>query len=59
VSETRTGTGPRSVTHTYDAVGNRTQRVRNGTPTRLPTTSTTGSSPPAPQPTRGMRTATW
>ncbi|MCC7114261.1 MAG: PASTA domain-containing protein [Burkholderiales bacterium] len=33
VSETRTGTGSRSVSHAYDAVGNRTQRVRDGTPT--------------------------
>ncbi len=33
VSETRTGTGPRTVTHAYDAAGNRTGRVRDGTPT--------------------------
>ena len=32
-SETRTGTNPYSITHAYDAAGNRVQRVRDGTPT--------------------------
>ena len=32
ISETRTGGNPYSSTHAYDAVGNRTQSVRNGAP---------------------------
>jgi RHS repeat-associated protein len=34
-SESRTGTGPFAITHAYDAVGNRTQVVRNGIPKSL------------------------
>ena len=33
VSETRTGSNPYAITHTYDGVGNRTQMVNNGIPT--------------------------
>ncbi|MEO8345815.1 MAG: PASTA domain-containing protein, partial [Betaproteobacteria bacterium] len=33
VAETRTGAAPHAITHSYDTVGNRIQRVNGGTPT--------------------------
>ena len=35
LSETRTGVAPLVITHAYDAVGNRTQTIRNGVPTNF------------------------
>ena len=32
IGEARSGTNPFNITHTYDAVGNRLQTIRNGTP---------------------------